>query len=202
MKRLRNGVFATGNARAGRVASRHGRWRPSIAPYRDGAWAVRGMAFAPPVRHGVRTTRAAWRCAPPVLHCRAHHACGMVARPVPGALGVTRRCALRGPGASAGGRGRTETPWQNSQRVLFAMTTEHYPRVVRTAARWGHRALPPCRTRIMHAKFARVGHVHCPGDAMVAREGSPPMRRDNRLPGLPAPYRTPCRAKRTQRALR
>ena len=82
MKRLRNGVFATGNARAGRVASRHGRWRPSIAPYRDGTWAVRGMACAPPVRHGVR--------------------------PVPGALGVpdAAPCAGREPRQAVGGARR------------------------------------------------------------------------------------------------
>ena len=36
------------------------------------------------------------------------------------AVGGTGRRALRGPGAPAGGRGRTETPPQHSQRVLLA----------------------------------------------------------------------------------
>ena len=164
-------------------ASREGGEPPRAVAAKHRALSRRDMGGA---RHGVRSARAAWRA------------------PRSRGAGGTRRRALRGPGAPAGGRGRTETPLQNSQRVLLAKPTEHYPRVVRPAARWSAAGTPGSRPtaitpRIMHAKFARVGHVHCPGDAMVARGGSPPLRRDNRLPGLPAPYRTPCRAKRTQR---
>ena len=73
-----------------RVMREPGGWRAARG---GGGQASRPIA----TRHG-RCARegardAAWRCAP-----------------FPGRWGVTRRRALRGPGALAGGRGRTETP--------------------------------------------------------------------------------------------
>ena len=91
-------------------------------------------ARSPPRPMVVHAARAAWRCAP-----------------FSGALEVTERRALRGY------RGRTEMPQQNSQRVLLAMPTAHYPRVVRTAARWSAAGPPGSRpTAITPAIFARA----------------------------------------------
>ena len=72
-------------------------------------------------------------------------------------VGGNRRRALRGPGAPAGGRGRTETPPATLSACATCNARGHYARAV--------------RTRIAHAKFARAsrtttGHAHYPGGAM------------------------------------
>ena len=96
-----------------------------------------------PSRRRVTARCAAWHPAP--------LPCGMAVRPVSGALGVSRRHALRGY------RGRTETPQQNSQRVLLAIFHAHYP----GGAMFGRRAsrLVPYR-HYTRAVCAAITHAH------------------------------------------
>ena len=76
---------------------------------------------------------------------------------------MTRRRALRGPGAPAGGRGRTETPPpQNSQRVPGCHAHGALRGRIPQCAAW-HRA--KFARRITHGHYARVvhtatGHAH------------------------------------------
>ena len=106
---------------------------------------ARCAAAGPPGSRRRASARcAAWHRAPLLL--------GVAVRPVFGALGVTRRRALRGPGAPAGGRGCTETPPAKLSACATCHATAHYPRVVRTAARWGHRALPPLHPQYSYAR--------------------------------------------------
>ena len=121
-----------------------------------------------------RITRAArWghRAAAPSARCaawsHAHYAHGMAVRPVSGALGVTRRRALRGPGAPAGGRGRTETP----PAKLSTCATCHAHGTLRT--RGAHailaRALPTATGRC----GARVDRRGFHGNAALRHCGKP-----------------------------
>lgn len=74
----------------------------------------------PPAEAGGMASRAPW--------------CGMAVRPVAGALGVTRRRALRGPGAPAGDKGRTETP----PAKLSTCATCHANSTLRTTTGQAH----------------------------------------------------------------
>ena len=96
----------------------------------------RDVPIAPPRHSAVRGLA----CAP---------WCGMAVRTVAWAPVVTGRRALRGY------RGRTETPQQNSQRVLLAIFHAHYPggamgtsRPTAITPAWG---APPFPTRITRA---------------------------------------------------
>ena len=128
------------------------------------------LPCAPLVRHGGRA-RCPHRAAAPSARCAAWHPapspCGMVARAVVRHGGAPRFRGAGGdpdaaPCTAIGGARRR--PRQNSQRVLLVMPTAHYARVVRTAARWGHRALPPLHTREVH-----------PTPQKIACGGSPPL---------------------------
>ena len=124
-------------------------------------------------------------------------------------MGVTGRRALRGPGAPAGGRGRTETPPSKTLSVCYrhyahalpgprgtrinhAIFARALPGRITRAARWGHRALPPLhpwgapplRTRKIRTRITRA-HYARPRVTRTARGGSPPSRL--------APYRHAAR---------
>ncbi len=128
---------------------------------------------------------------------------GLASRALAWAPGVTGRRALRGY------RGRTETPQQNSQRVLLAITHgalpgrrdgdiapyRHYTRVVRTTMPHA-RALPPLHTRGAHANPKKLcTPIHpaqklfvplCVKNSHDHGARALPGRRDGRRPGLPA----------------
>ena len=119
-----------------------------IAPYRHYARKNRtrithapSPVGAPDSRRRASARCAAWHPAPSPVAAR-HRGAWLGTMRLGGAprwgAGVIGRRALRGPGAPAGGRGRTETP----PTKLSAYATCHYTRNIRTA--------------ITHAKFARA----------------------------------------------
>ena len=96
--------------------------------------------------------------------------------------GVTGRRALRGPGAPAGGRGRTETLPSKTLSVCY----RHYTRalLVRRDDRppgLPARALPPLSPQNSHGHYTRVVHTRA-----LPVAACHPVRRDGRLSGLPA----------------
>ena len=127
--------------------------------------------------------------------------------------GTTGRRALRGPGAPAGGRGRTETPLQNSQRVLLAKprtaAVSHRRRcgaAARVASRHGriHRALPLRDTSMERGDGARDAKPHGVEHARgQGGEGAVPSCapwRDATGDGDIASYRNGARTVRTRGA--
>ena len=106
-------------------------------------------------------------------------------RSVPGVLGVTRRRALRGPGAPAGGRGRTETP---PAKLSMCATCHDYGTLPSRGAHGG--AMGTSRpTAMPHAHYAR--NIRTRGARALSG------RRDGRPLGVPT---LPARALPQSRA--
>ena len=124
---------------------------------------ARGLRTCPLVRSRCGRARCPHRAAAPSARCAAWRAV------VSGALGATRRRALRGPGAPAGGRGRTETP----PAKLSTCATCHAHGTLPTRGAHGGAMGTSRPTAITHAIFARElsGHI-TPGGAMVGRRAS------------------------------
>ena len=123
---------------------------------------------------------------------------------------MTRRRALRGPGAPAGDKGRTETP----PAKLSACATCHYPREIRTTTGHAHYpggamrtsrptaitpawGAPPLHTRNSHTIYTALGaHRLCPvvRPVAVGRDVpiAPPRHRRGARLGIPRTLRA-CR---------
>ena len=127
---------------------------------------ARGLRTCPVVRSRCGRARCPHRAAAPSARCAAWRAV------VSGALGATRRRALRGPGAQAGGRGRTETP----PAKLSTCATCHAHGTLPTRGAHGGAMGTSRPTAITHAIFARELSGHITRAARWSAAGPPGSR--------------------------